>query len=161
LTNKRTGFRKNVGKYGELSACYYLENKGFSILERNLVLSEGQKRGEIDILAGKGSCIYIVEVKALRFYRTVGLCPELNLSRAKIRVLHQLRRIFLLKMYETNNSDPFSATRDKVISYLKARKIERFTTKILGIAVDIHMGDESTELEPRISHLKFRVFTDL
>jgi hypothetical protein len=64
-------------------------------------------------------------------------------------------------MYETNNSDSFSATRDMVISYLKARKIERFTTKILGIAVDIHMGDESTELEPRISHLKFRVFTDL
>lgn len=51
--------RQSVGRNGELMARYFLEKKGFKIVEMNLRL----KTGEIDILAQDHDILVIVEVK--------------------------------------------------------------------------------------------------
>ena len=48
------------GKSGEDKACRYLEEKGFSILERNY----RGKKGEIDIIARDKNCLVFIEVKS-------------------------------------------------------------------------------------------------
>ena len=45
-----TSQKQKIGKIGEDIACKYLENKGFTILERNFTV----KAGEIDIIANRG-----------------------------------------------------------------------------------------------------------
>jgi putative endonuclease len=54
-----TSNRKTKGDYGEEAAAGYLAAQGYEILERNY------KRfgGEIDIIAEKGGCVAICEVK--------------------------------------------------------------------------------------------------
>ncbi len=51
--------KKEKGKLAEEFAVIYLELKGYRIIKRNLFF----KGGEIDILARKGSTLYIFEVK--------------------------------------------------------------------------------------------------
>jgi len=51
---------KNLGKWGELFACEYLQTKGYTILEKNWKY----KRSEIDILCQKDDgVLVVVEVK--------------------------------------------------------------------------------------------------
>lgn len=51
--------RQRLGKFGETLATDFLENQGYTILGVNLRLHTG----EIDLLAGDGETIVIVEVK--------------------------------------------------------------------------------------------------
>lgn len=53
--------KQKVGKLGEDIACEFLENKGFSIVERNYL----KKYGEIDIIAQKTGVIHFIEVKTV------------------------------------------------------------------------------------------------
>ena len=53
--------KRKIGDRGEEIACKYLENKGFSIIERNY----WRPWGEIDIVAKKGSILSFVEVKSV------------------------------------------------------------------------------------------------
>jgi len=55
-----TSKSQKIGELGEDIACKFLENHGFSILERNYT----KKWGEIDIIAEKGNKRYFIEVKA-------------------------------------------------------------------------------------------------
>src|SRR6188508_1416838 len=55
-----TSQSQKTGEKGEQIAVRYLENKGFSIIERNYT----KKWGEIDIVAIKDTVIHFVEVKA-------------------------------------------------------------------------------------------------
>lgn len=52
---------QKIGQIGENIACKYLQNKGFSILERNFTL----KCGEIDIIANRGEELRFIEVKTV------------------------------------------------------------------------------------------------
>ena len=54
--------RKSLGRRGEELACEYLEQKGFTIVERNY----RTKQGEIDIIARGDNREVFVEVKARR-----------------------------------------------------------------------------------------------
>ncbi len=54
--------RKNLGDWGEIQACDFLQRHGFSIIERNYHTT----LGEIDIIAAKGDDYYFVEVKTRR-----------------------------------------------------------------------------------------------
>lgn len=48
-----------TGELGEAAAATYLEQQGFTVVERNY----RTPRCEIDIIARKGKCLYFVEVK--------------------------------------------------------------------------------------------------
>src|SRR5260370_14551882 len=50
-----TLFRSQLGDTGEEVACKYLQNKGFSVLERNYL----RPWGEIDIVAKKAKKLYL------------------------------------------------------------------------------------------------------
>jgi len=59
---------KKLGNFGERIACYYLENKGYKILDRNYSRKwlSGPQKGEIDIVVEKDKVISFVEVKTLQ-----------------------------------------------------------------------------------------------
>ncbi len=59
---------KRLGDFGEKVACYYLESKGYKILDRNYSRKwiQGPQKGEIDIVAEKDKIISFVEVKTLQ-----------------------------------------------------------------------------------------------
>lgn len=50
---------KEIGRFGEDTASKYLEESGYTILDRNFKC----KSGEIDIIARDGNYIVFVEVK--------------------------------------------------------------------------------------------------
>ncbi len=50
---------KFIGDYGEDKACDYLLSRGFTIIDRNW----RTRYCEIDIVARKNECVYLVEVK--------------------------------------------------------------------------------------------------
>ncbi|HQO41107.1 MAG TPA: YraN family protein [Spirochaetota bacterium] len=54
---------KEYGREGEDTACAFLEEKGFDILERNY---RAGKIGELDIIAQRGDLVVIAEVKSRR-----------------------------------------------------------------------------------------------
>ncbi len=55
-----TSKTQQIGQLGEDLAVKYLKNKGFSVVERNYTL----KQGEVDIIAQKGDILYFFEVKS-------------------------------------------------------------------------------------------------
>ncbi|EAY31138.1 YraN family protein [Microscilla marina] len=66
--------QQKKGKYGENLAAAFMQNKGYTLLERNY----RYKRGEIDIIAQTGDVLVFVEVK-LRSSDNFGL-PEESVS---------------------------------------------------------------------------------
>ena len=50
---------KNIGDFGENSACTFLKHHGYRIIDRNY----SNRNGEIDVIARKGSYVVFVEVK--------------------------------------------------------------------------------------------------
>ncbi|KKQ40854.1 MAG: hypothetical protein US58_C0012G0063 [Candidatus Magasanikbacteria bacterium GW2011_GWA2_37_8] len=53
---------KNLGDWGEIKACGFLERHGFVVLDRNYYTPTG----EIDIVARLGDDFYFIEVKTRR-----------------------------------------------------------------------------------------------
>jgi putative endonuclease len=75
---------QQLGQIGERIACKYLQNKGFSIIERNFTL----KCGEIDIIASKGEDLRFIEVKTLKYKGEKPFFkPEDNMHHQKMRKL--------------------------------------------------------------------------
>lgn len=57
---------KETGNLGEKVACYYLESKGYRILDKNYIKEWSSTfKGEIDIVAEKDKTVIFAEVKAL------------------------------------------------------------------------------------------------
>lgn len=100
--------KRALGDVGEGVACKYLENKGFSVVERNYL----KPWGEIDIIAEKTKKLYFVEVKTVsresifwpkrRVTRESGeqesesYRPEENVHPAKLKRLHRAIQTYLL-----------------------------------------------------------------
>lgn len=96
--------KQKIGKLGEDIAVKYLENKGFSVIERNY----RKKYGEIDIIARKDEIIHFVEVKSVSCeispinvsrvtdtYR-----PEDNVHPQKMKRLARTIQAYLLGKYQ-------------------------------------------------------------
>ena len=92
--------KRQLGDTGEEVACKYLQNKGFSVLERNYL----RPWGEIDIVAKKAKKLYFVEVKSVTRESvrgegsrvTAGYRPEENVHPAKLKRLHRAIQTYLL-----------------------------------------------------------------
>ncbi len=84
-----TGHRKHFGNWGESIAARYLEEKGFTILERNY----RAERGEIDLICREGNTIVFVEVKARRSDRYGP--PEESITRSKQRQLYKVAQAYI------------------------------------------------------------------
>ena len=78
----------STGKLGEDLACRYLQNKGFTIVQRNY----RKKWGEIDIVSRKAGRLHFIEVKAgkSRFD------PEQHLTQHKISKLFRVFESYAL-----------------------------------------------------------------
>ena len=93
-----TSQSQKTGELAERIACIYLENKGFSIVERNYT----KKWGEIDIVAQKGSMLHFVEVKSksvvdCRYIRIDDYRPEENMHYHKVERLKRTMQTYLLE----------------------------------------------------------------
>lgn len=81
--NKQTGFR------GEDLAASYLQNKGYTLLERNF----SNKFGEIDIIAKDGTVLVFVEVKT-KIGVEFGL-PEEMVGRGKLYKIQHMANLYM------------------------------------------------------------------
>jgi putative endonuclease len=80
---------RKLGDEGEEIASAYLQNNGYTILERNW--TTGHK--EIDIIAMVKECVVFVEVKTRRSTRN-GM-PEESVSPSKMNSVTEAARIYL------------------------------------------------------------------
>lgn len=87
---------KKFGHLGETLAADFLSQKGYEILARNLTF----KAGEIDILAGDGETIVIVEVKNQRHKGSID--PIYRINQFKQQKLRLLARHVETKYPESN-----------------------------------------------------------
>ena len=79
---------KDTGFLGENKAADYLLGMGFSILFRNW----RYKHLEIDIIASKGNCLHIIEVKTRR--TTAYGFPEQHIDAQKMQHLKNAAALF-------------------------------------------------------------------
>ncbi len=97
--------KRKLGDVGEDIACKYLQNKGYSVLERNY----WKPWGEIDIVAKKGNLLSFVEVKSVsreawyfpskdgsRVASDDHIRPEENMHEHKLRRLHRAIQTYLM-----------------------------------------------------------------
>ncbi len=86
---------KKIGNFGEKIACYYLEKKGYKILDRNYSRKwlRGPQKGEIDIITEKDKVISFIEVKTSAF--SGGFLPEDKVNFQKRRQLIKMAQDWL------------------------------------------------------------------
>jgi putative endonuclease len=90
-----TSKTQQIGQLGEDLAVKYLENKDFSIIERNYTL----KQGEIDIIAKKDEILYFFEVKASLFKNSVSYetyNPAENMHPKKIEKFVRTANLYVM-----------------------------------------------------------------
>ena len=90
--------RHQIGKTGENLATKYLENLGYTIIERNFVA----KQGEIDIIALHKEELVFIEVKT----RTNTFYGEASESVNKFKIKHLLNSIKYY-IYKRNLQDEY------------------------------------------------------
>lgn len=91
--------RREIGDAGEGVVCRYLEERGYTVLEKNY----WKPWGEIDIVAEQGKTLIFVEVKSVSREINGGEAsrgtyrPEENMHPAKIKRLHRAIQTYLLE----------------------------------------------------------------
>lgn len=124
--------KQKVGRLGEDIAVKYLENKGFSVIERNYL----KKCGEIDIIAKKAGITHFIEVKSVsespdsRLGRSENCGknvshvmdkyrPEDNLHQYKLK---RLSRTIQLYLFEKHANGELEWVFDAITVQIDARK---------------------------------------
>ncbi len=120
--------RKQLGKFGENIACYYLKNKGYKILERNYIKEQSALlKGEIDIIAEQNKTIYFIEVKTLNSATSGFFNPEDKVDFQKRKKLINLAQIWLSeKQISLDSKWQIDAVSVKVDLISKKAKIKHF-----------------------------------
>lgn len=81
----------DLGKEGEDFACKYLRKNGYRIVDRNV----REKWGELDIVAkAKNGTLVFVEVKTMRGFNEGGICPENQMTPAKIKKFKNTAQLY-------------------------------------------------------------------
>jgi len=101
--------RRNIGNEGERFAVSFLENQGYTILDRNYVFDHG----EIDIVASDNDEIVFVEVKMRRNPKFGA--PEESVTPAKQELIRKTAEGYVQEKKLTNRSCRFDvvAIRDE------------------------------------------------
>ena len=89
MIRKFTSKTQKIGEAGEKIAMQFLVKHGFVIVEQNY----SNRLGEIDIIAKKGTTLYLVEVKTQNINTTIS--PFENLTRKKLRSLEIMAQIYV------------------------------------------------------------------
>lgn len=100
--------KQSVGRIGEDIAVKHLENKGFTVIERNYL----KKYGEIDIITQKDDIIHFIEVKSVSYESNPNVScvtpdsyrPEDNIHAQKLKRLSRTIQAYLLSKHR--NEDP-------------------------------------------------------
>lgn len=104
--------RSEFGQWAESNVAQYLEQKDYSILDRNYQ----KKWGEIDIIAKKSGILVFVEVKANK-KELAGFEPENRVSPEKLRKMNRAIQTYLAaKKYSSDQEwqiDIIALTLDK------------------------------------------------
>jgi putative endonuclease len=90
--------KRKIGDIGEEIACKYLENKGYSVIERNYL----KKWGEIDIVAKKDNLVLFVEVKTVS---RESVRPEENMHSQKLARLQRAVQTYLVERKIKDNKE--------------------------------------------------------
>ena len=85
--------RRQFGDKAEAAASVYLQNKGYTIIEKNY----RKPWGEIDIIAKKGSLMVFVEVKANAKTLDSAFNPEVRADHNKLRKVIRTATLYLGK----------------------------------------------------------------
>ena len=93
--------RRSKGTEGEVLAAQFLNDRGYTILERNYRFG----RGEIDLIAKDGAELVFVEVKA-RHSSAYG-APEESITRSKEAQLKKVAEAYLFERNIENQSCRF------------------------------------------------------
>lgn len=131
--------KQKIGQIGEDIATKYLENKGFSVIERNY----RKKYGEIDIIAEKDRVLHFIEVKTVSHENFVCFSgdlsdnvsretdnyrPEDNIHPYKLRRLSRTIQVYLLEKYTKKvpewQFDAITVRLDKETKRAKVRFLE-------------------------------------
>jgi putative endonuclease len=89
--------RQSLGQIGESLAAGFLENKGFSIIERN----HRTPYGEIDLITKQDDSIVFIEVKT-RASRSLGP-PEISITRKKAEHMRHAAEYYIQQHSEVHN----------------------------------------------------------
>ena len=94
--------KRKFGDVGEKVACYFLKNKGYSILETNY-----QKRtGEIDIIAKLNDILHFVEVKTRTDFSNDKFgAPQESVNYHKQKRLIKTALFYLLEKEHPDDTD--------------------------------------------------------
>jgi putative endonuclease len=118
----------SLGKLGEDIAAKYLQNKGFSIIERNY----WKPYGEIDIVAKKGSKLHFVEVKAIKFSsHHENYNAGENVHALKLRKLSRVIQSYLMKKQNREADWQFDVCIVKIDTIQKKAKVKYLANEIL------------------------------
>ncbi|MBP9752043.1 MAG: YraN family protein [Candidatus Moranbacteria bacterium] len=98
-----------VGNKGEDIAARFLEDTGFSILERNYKNKSGRSLGEVDIVAQDGDELVFVEVKAREAKPGKDAFPEENITAGKLRKLARIAEGYLRERRRESSPYRFDA----------------------------------------------------
>ena len=94
-------FRKQIGQNGENIAADYLQEQGYTILERNLSC----RYGEVDLVAEQGDRLYFVEIR-YRSNASFGSALD-SVTLAKQRKIRSTATYWLNQKPEWQNRVPF------------------------------------------------------
>lgn len=100
--------KQHIGRLGEDITVKHLENKGFTVIERNYL----KKYGEIDIIAQKDEIIHFIEVKSVSYENNPSVShvtpdnyrPEDNVHAQKLKRLSRTIQAYLLSKHQ--NEEP-------------------------------------------------------
>lgn len=106
-------YKQKTGRNGEEVAVEYLENKNYTILERNFRC----KQGEIDIIARKKEEIIFIEVKT-RTNKHYGLASEAVNQQKKKHFINSIKYYIHIK-----NLEEQCIRVDVIEVYIKNKKI--------------------------------------
>jgi|SRR3989344_465966 len=83
---------RELGYFGENLAARYLENLGYTIIDRNFEKSFG----EIDLIARKDNTIYFIEVKTnKREYGNMDFNPEIRVNKEKVSHITKVATFYM------------------------------------------------------------------